>query len=150
MGNMSSNNEAKLLKMSGISVSVYNIQKLKNKSEVFDFTIVGKSLWKPINKSSGLTEKQVIYKVNSMDVFGKHKYYSRYLVEKLYQRAIHNMNKCNYELMPITSFVDFISESNIIIHDTKFNDWKERGFAAKSWIILNPGSIYWSVYHNLI
>lgn len=49
----------------------------------------------------------------------------------------------------IKSFEDFCSKSNIKINDTGCEDWRERGFASKSWIILRPDSIYHYVYHSI-
>lgn len=42
----------------------------------------------------------------------------------------------------IKSFEEFCSKSNIIINDTCCDDWKERGFASKSWMAINAESIY--------
>ncbi len=49
----------------------------------------------------------------------------------------------------IKSFEDFCSKSNIQINDTKCDDWKERGFATKFWIVLRIGSIYDYVYNSI-
>lgn len=52
--------------------------------------------------------------------------------------------------LKIKSFEEFCDKSNIQINDTGLDDWKEKGFASKSWIVLHPESIYHSVYHGNI
>lgn len=42
----------------------------------------------------------------------------------------------------IKSFEEFCSKSNITINDIGCEDWKERGFASKSWMVINAESIY--------
>jgi hypothetical protein len=42
----------------------------------------------------------------------------------------------------IKSFEDFCCISNISVNDTGCDDWKERGFASKTWIFISPESIY--------
>ena len=44
--------------------------------------------------------------------------------------------------LKIKTFEEFCSKSNITINDTGCEDWKERGFASKSWVVINAESIY--------
>ncbi len=44
--------------------------------------------------------------------------------------------------LKIKTFEQFCDKSNIRINDTGCEDWKERGFASKSWMVIDAGSIY--------
>lgn len=51
--------------------------------------------------------------------------------------------------LKIKSFEEFYSKSNITINDTVCDDWKERGFASKSWKVFNTESIYHYVINGM-
>ena len=51
--------------------------------------------------------------------------------------------------LKIKSFEQFCCKSNIIIKDTGCDDWKERGFASKSWMVMANDSIFHYVRNGM-
>lgn len=51
--------------------------------------------------------------------------------------------------LKIKTFECFCGKANIRINETGCEDWKERGFASKSWTVIDKDSIYYYVYHSL-
>ena len=126
-----------------------------------------------------MNELQAIAQVENMDVFTKTELYMNYYITMLslkYNFEIvdlknisksaknispyHGMGKPNkefkniafyflWENIKIKTFEEFCSKSNVVINDTGCDDWKERGFASKSWVTLQSDSIYNYVYLKL-
>lgn len=90
-----------------------------------------------------MTTEEAILVSSGLSPLDKLSFYMAYFCEHLYLEAIYN------ERWEPTSFDTYCRGSNIIKNDTGVDDWKERGFASKSWTNLNAPSIYHSVYHNL-
>jgi len=82
-----------------------------------------------------LTEPEVIAYVENMQPLDKLHYYMMFWI---------NCYPNNYN-----TFEQFCDKSNIQINDTGIDDWKERGFASRTWVVLRAGSIYHSVHHNI-
>lgn len=83
-----------------------------------------------------MNEYKAIEVADSLKPLDKLRYYMEYFINCLPSKAS-------------ISFEQFCSPKNIIKHDVG-EDWKEYGFASQCWVNLSGGSIYHSVYHNLI
>lgn len=97
-----------------------------------------------------MTENEAIETVEKMDVFEKAKVYGRYFVNMLYSKNTSPFYKeYGHDKWKAKTYEDFCSKSNVQINDTGIEDWKERGFASKTWIVIRPASIYHYVYHSI-
>jgi len=83
-----------------------------------------------------MNELQSIEHADKLEPLDKLSYYMEYFCNCLPDKAT-------------ITFERFCSVNNILHRGPDCDDWKERGFASRTWISLNPGSIYHSVYHNL-
>ena len=97
-----------------------------------------------------MTESETIEFVDNMDVFAKVRVYMNYFINMLYSKYTSEYYKqYGQDTCCIKTYEEFCDKSNIQINDTGCDDWKERGFASKSWIVLRPASIYHYVYHSV-
>lgn len=84
-----------------------------------------------------MVESEVIKHVNTLNIFDKLIIYMSYYI---------NMYS---PILPRKSFKTFCSTENIITHNIGVEDWEERGFASKEWVVFNSESIYFYIYHNI-
>lgn len=100
-----------------------------------------------------MTQEEAIQKVNSMTIFEKLSIYMDMFIRiNTYQIILNdpiNSGTLEDPSSSIVTFDQFINEKNIQIKGPNCDDWKERGYASKTWINLNPCSIYHCVYHSL-
>jgi hypothetical protein len=97
-----------------------------------------------------MTETETISFVDAMDTFDKAKVYMNYYVNMLYSKYTSSYyEQYGIDKWEAKTFEQFCNKSNIQINDTGCDNWKERGFASKSWIVLRPASIYHYVYHGI-
>jgi hypothetical protein len=95
-----------------------------------------------------LTEKQTIEYVEKMDMFQKATVYMNYFVNMLHSKYTEEYYKeYGIDKWKAKTYEQFCDISNVQINDTGCEDWEEKGFASKSWVSLNPGSIYHYLYH---
>lgn len=97
-----------------------------------------------------MTANEAIEFVDKMDVFEKTRVYMNYYINMLYHKYTAEYYKeYGIDKWAAKTYGEFCDKSNIQINDTGCEDWKERGFALKSWIVLQPASIYHYVYHSM-
>jgi hypothetical protein len=118
---------------------------LKDGCDNFTNTFVSGQL-----KIKVMTENETIEFVLQMDVFAKAKVYMNYFVNMLYSKYTSKYyEKYGIDKWKTKTYEEFCDKSNIQIKDTGCEDWKEKGFASKSWIVLRSASIYHYVYHSI-
>ena len=97
-----------------------------------------------------MTEAEAIDYANGLDVFQKGIIYMNYVINSLYSKYTSDFYKdYGIDKCKIKTYEEFCDKSNIQINDTKCDDWKERGFASKSWIVIRAASLYHYVYHSI-
>lgn len=97
-----------------------------------------------------MTEIDAINKVEKMDVFEKAGVYMNYFINMLYSKYTSEYYKeYGIDKWKARTKDEFCDKSNIQIRDAGCEDWMQRGFASKSWITLEPASIYHYVYHSI-
>lgn len=84
-----------------------------------------------------MNEYEVIEYVSKMPNLLKLRHYMNYFCNHLPRKLL------------LRTFEEFCSEDMVLKVDVGDN-WQERGFASKKWITLEAGSIYHSVYHQLV
>lgn len=95
-----------------------------------------------------MTENEAIKYVGTMDVFEKLRVYMDYFINMLYSKHTGEYyKKYGIDKWQPKTYEDFCDKSNVQINDVGDN-WKETGFASKTWIVLQPGSIFHYVYHS--
>ena len=96
-----------------------------------------------------MTESEVIECVDLMTPIDKLKIYMDYFVGMLYLKyTSETFKEYGVTEWKAKTYDEFCSESNAMINGPHCDDWKERGFASKSWFVLNPASIYHHIHHN--
>ena len=97
-----------------------------------------------------MTENQAIEYVENMNVFKKVKIYGIYFINMLYSKYTSEYYKIyGISKWKAKTYEEFCCKSNIQVNYTGCEDWKERGFASKSWIVLHSDSIYNYVYKSI-
>jgi hypothetical protein len=97
-----------------------------------------------------MTENETIEYVEKMDAFDKVRIYMNYFINMLYSKYTSEYYKeYGIDKWKAKTYEEFCDKSNIQINNTDCEDWKERGFASKSWIVLRPSSIYHYIYHSI-
>lgn len=94
-----------------------------------------------------MVESKTIKAVEQMEVFDRFKIYMDYYIDQLFFKYTSDYyvgeGKHNWQAK---NFNEYCDKSNILERGTDAEDWKERGYASKTWINFSPESIYNYIY----
>ena len=93
-----------------------------------------------------MSESQVVECISKMQPLEKLEFYMNYFIEML---GIKYTDYCDdLERFKARSFQDFCDISNVSEVGPKSDDWKEKGYASRSWLVFNGQSLFHYVYYN--